>query len=127
MHLDNLSVGQNIAKFRKLKDLKASDVAKRLGLTEASYTKYERGETAISIDFVQKVAEIFEVNPLAIISASPGNFLQSISNSSIAIQENSTFQTTNEKQTNLMLKLMEDQAKMNERILALLEKNAKFN
>ncbi len=124
MHLDNLMVGQNIAKFRKLKDLKAYDVAEQLGMKETTYTKYERGETAITIDFIQKVAEILEVNPLAIISATPGNFLHSITNSSIAIQENSTFQTMNEKQMAIMLKLLENVSGVNERLITLLEKRS---
>jgi hypothetical protein len=29
--MDNLTIGQNISKFRKLKDLKASDIASQLG------------------------------------------------------------------------------------------------
>ena len=123
MHIDNKTVGQNIAKFRRLKEIKAFDIATQIGMKEAAYTKHERGETAISIDFIQKVAEILEINPLAIISASPGNFLHSITNSSIAIQENSTFQTTNEKQTALMLKLLENVSLVNERLLDYMEKN----
>ncbi|MBS1746117.1 MAG: helix-turn-helix transcriptional regulator [Bacteroidetes bacterium] len=42
--MDNLTIGRNIAKFRKLKDIKAFDMAERLGLKEATYTKYERGK-----------------------------------------------------------------------------------
>lgn len=121
MQLDNLTIGQNIASIRKLKDIKASDMANRLGLSAAAYTKYERGETAITIEFVQKVAEVLEVNPVSIITGSRSHFLQSISNSYVAIQENSTFQTTNDKQTAMMLKLMEDMSRMNERLIALLE------
>jgi transcriptional regulator with XRE-family HTH domain len=122
MQLENLVIGRNIAKYRKMKDLKALDVASQLGMKEAAYTKYERGETAITIDFVQKVATVLEANPLHLLSASPGNFLESITNSQIAIQENSTFHTTNDEQTKMMLKLMESVVTMNERILNLLEK-----
>ncbi len=122
MRIDNKTVGQNISKFRRLKEIKAFDIAHQLGMKEAAYTKHERGETAISIDFIQKVAEILEINPLAIISATQGNFLQSITNSQIAIQENSTFQTSNEKQTALMLKLLENVTIVNERLLSFLEK-----
>jgi len=55
MEINNLVVGRNIAKYRKIKEVKASDIAKQLGMKEATYTKYERGETAITIDFLQKV------------------------------------------------------------------------
>lgn len=122
MNLDNLTTGQNIASIRKLKDIKASDMASRLGLSEAAYTKYERGETAITIEFVQKVAEILEVNPVSIITGSKSHFLQSISNSNIAIQENSTFHASNEKQNEMMLKLMASIIDMNDRIVKLLDR-----
>jgi len=120
--MDNLTIGQNIAKFRKLKDFKAFDIAERLGMKEATYTKYERGETAITIDFVQKVADVLEVDVLQILTTSPSNILQNITNSPIAIQHHSTFQTYNEQQTQTMLTLMETVVKVNERLLTLLEK-----
>lgn len=120
--MDNLTIGQNIAKFRKLKDIKAFDMADRLGMKEAAYTKYERGETAITIDFVQKIAEILEINPLQILTTSPSNILENIQHSSIAIQHHSTFQTYNEQQIQLMLKLVESVVMMNERLVALLER-----
>lgn len=120
--MDNLTIGQNIAKFRKLKDIKAFDMAERLGLKEAAYTKYERGETAITIDFVQKVAEVLEINPLQILTTSPNNILENIQHSLIAIQHHSTFQTYNEQQTQLMLKLIESIVSLNQRLVSVLEK-----
>ncbi|NCX96232.1 MAG: XRE family transcriptional regulator, partial [Chitinophagia bacterium] len=65
--LDNVAIGQNIAKFRRLKELKALDVAEQLGLKESAYTKYERGETAITIDFIQRIADILEISPFNIL------------------------------------------------------------
>ncbi len=121
MHIDNLTIGQNIAKFRKLKSIKAFDIAKKLHLCESAYTKYERGETAITIDFVQKVADILEVDPLQILATSPNNILENISNSSIAIQHHSTFQSYNDKQALLVLKLMESVVLLNDRLVTLIE------
>ncbi|MES3017438.1 MAG: helix-turn-helix transcriptional regulator [Bacteroidota bacterium] len=126
MHLDTLTIGQNIAKFRKLKDIKASDMSERIGMKEGTYTKYERGETAITVDFLQKVAEVLDISPITLLSVSPSNILENIHNSSIAIQDHSTFQTSNEKQTQLMLKLMETVAVLNERIIKILEKKSKY-
>jgi transcriptional regulator with XRE-family HTH domain len=120
--MDNLTIGQNISKFRKLKDLKASDIASQLGMKEAAYTKYERGETAITIDFVQKVATILEIDPLQILATSPSNILQNITNSPIAIQHHSTFSTYNEQQIQLMLKLVESVVLLNERLMKIIEK-----
>lgn len=120
--MDSLTIGQNIAKFRKLKDFKAFDVAEQLGMKEATYTKYERGETAITIEFVQKVSEILGVDPIQLITTSPGNILENIQHSSIAIQHHSTFQAYNEQQAQTMLKLMESIIALNERLVSFFEK-----
>lgn len=118
--MDNLTIGRNIAKFRRLKDIKAFDMAERMNMKEATYTKYERGETAITIDFVQKVAEILEVDPLQILTTSPNNILENISNSSIAIQGHNTFQPYNEQHAQQILKLMESIVTINQQLVLLL-------
>jgi transcriptional regulator with XRE-family HTH domain len=122
--LENEAIGRNISMFRKVRGIKAFDMADRLGMKEATYTKYERGETKITIDFVQKVAEELKVDPLQMLSTTPSNFIENGSNSPIAIQHHSTFQTTNEQQTQMMLKLMESVMAMNEKVMKLLEGNS---
>ena len=126
MQLENLVIGQNIAKFRKLKDLKASDVANQLGIKEATYTKYERGETAITIDFLQRVAELLNIDPMHLLAANPTNFLESITNSSFSIQNygNNICHNFNEQQNTTMLKLMESMMALNEKLSLLLEKRS---
>src|SRR5260221_14546607 len=83
--LENKTIGRNMYKFRKVKDKKASDVADYSGISESAYTKYERGESQITIDIIQKVAEYLKVDPLNIIAASPRNFVENGNNSPIAI------------------------------------------
>jgi len=122
MELDNLIVGHNIAKYRKLKDIKAHDMAELLGMKEATYTKYERGETAITVDFVQKVAGVLKADPFILLSASPGHFFENITNSPVVIHGSSTYQTTNEQHTTMMLKLMENIVAVNERMATILER-----
>ena len=63
MKLENQTVGHNIAKYRRLKDIKASEIASRLGMKEGTYGKYERNETEITIAFLEKVSEILEIDP----------------------------------------------------------------
>jgi len=121
--LENKTIGRNLALFRKLREKKAFEVAEYIGIGEAAYTKYERGEAKITIEIIQKVAELLMVDPLQILTAKPGSFVENVSNSSIAIQENSIFQTTNDQQTQLMMKLFESVVAMNERLISLLEKN----
>lgn len=120
--LDNRAIGRNISMYRKIRGIKAFDIAEQLGMKEASYTKYERGETQITIEFVQKVAEILKVDPLQILTVSPSNFIENVHYSPIAIQGENHYQNTNEEQTKLMLKLMESVTQLNERLVSLLEK-----
>ena len=118
--LENKTVGRNIYKFRKVKEKKAAEIADYMGITEAAYTKYERGESQITIDVIQKVAEYLNVDPVSIITNTPGNFIENGNNSPIAI--NGFNETINEDHIKLMTKLVENQIAMNEKILALLEK-----
>lgn len=118
--LENKTIGRNMYKFRKVKDKKASDIADYIGISESAYTKYERGESQITIDIIQKVAEYLKVDPLNIIAASPGNFVENGNNSPIAI--NGYNETISEEQIRLMTKLIENQISMNEKIMALLGK-----
>ncbi len=120
--LENKSIGRNLALFRKLRDKKAMEVAEHVGLSEAAYTKYERGESKITVEMIQKVAEFLKVDPLQIVSTSPNNFLENIQNSSIAIQDNSTFQTYNEQQMQSMLKLMDNMMSISSKLIELLDK-----
>ncbi|SIT16995.1 helix-turn-helix domain-containing protein [Belliella pelovolcani] len=64
--LDNQTVGLNLSLFRKLRQKKALEVALHLGLKEAAYTKYERGETKITIEIIQNISEFLNVERLFI-------------------------------------------------------------
>ena len=119
--LENKTIGRNLALFRKLREKKAFEVAEYIGIGEAAYTKYERGEAKITIEIIQKVAELLKVDPLSIISSSPANFIENNTNSPI-LSNFHTYQTTNDQQTQLMMKLFENVVAMNERLISLLEK-----
>lgn len=117
--LENKTIGRNLALFRKLREKKAMEVADYIGIGEAAYTKYERGESKITVDIIQKVAEYLAVDPLQIVSASPNNFVENVSNSPFAIH--GSVQTTSEEQSRIMLKLMESVVSINERLINLLD------
>jgi len=124
--LENKNIGRNLALYRKLRDKKAMEVAEYVGIGEAAYTKYERGESKITIELIQKVAEFLNVDPLQIVSVSPGNFLENIQNSPAAgvgnyIGEN--FNAYNEQQMQMMLKLMENMMSVSQKLIDFLDKN----
>jgi transcriptional regulator with XRE-family HTH domain len=119
MELSNKAVGRNLAKFRMMRDMKASDLAERVGLKEAAYTKYERGESKVTIDLVQKVATALKVDPISILAAAPDNFIESITeNTSAQIGQGNSMEVKGDyingdpKQQELMIKLMEKLVEM---------------
>jgi transcriptional regulator with XRE-family HTH domain len=132
--LENKKIGHNLALYRKLREKKALEVAEYLGMKEASYTRYERGEAKITVDIIQKVAEFLNVDPLSILSAQPGAFIESFNNSpftespaSISGVGNSSsigdnYNSTNEKQTEMMMKLMENMLKLSDGMLEMMGK-----
>jgi transcriptional regulator with XRE-family HTH domain len=122
--LENKRIGRNFLNFRRIRERKASEVAKHLGMSEAAYTKYERGESQITVKIIQLVAEFLKVDPLQIISTSPSNFFENVQNSPINSNFH-TYQNISEEQTKIMLKLMESVTTMSDRILLLLEKSGK--
>lgn len=122
--LENKAIGRNISMYRKIKGLKAVELAEKLGLKESSYTRYERGEGPITVDLIQQIAEVLNVDPLLLLSVPPSNFIENVNNSPI-FSNFHTFQTVNEEQTKMMLKLMENVLALNERLISLLDKKEK--
>jgi len=116
--LENKTIGRNLSLYRKIRGIKAVDMAEQLGLKESSYTRYERGETAITIDFIQKSSEVLKIDPMMLLTAHPGAVIDSGNNSpNSCISNNGYFnnQSMSDEQTKLLLKLMES-------VVTLLEK-----
>lgn len=127
--LENKTIGRNISMYRKIRDIKAGDIAKQLGIKEATYTKYERGETALTINFIQQVAEVLKVDPLMLLSVHPGTFIDSGNNSPGACISNNGYfnhQTVDQNQSQMMMKLMESVMDLNQRLVEILDENRKL-
>ena len=54
-------VGSKIKKLREMRNFTQQHMAKKLGLTQSSYSKIESGETKIDIPKLQKLAEVLSV------------------------------------------------------------------
>jgi transcriptional regulator with XRE-family HTH domain len=118
--LENKTIGRNFSRFRKFREKKAFEVADYIGIGEAAYTKYERGESKITIEIIQKVAEYLSLDPITLLTTPDGNIVDNGNNSPFAI--NGTVNTTNEIQNQAFLTLVENVVEMNKRIMELLEK-----
>jgi transcriptional regulator with XRE-family HTH domain len=123
--LENKTIGHNMSLYRKIRGIKAMEVAEGLGIKEAAYTRYERGEAAITVDIVQKVAEILKVDPLTLLSVAPGSILDSANNSPNAHISNHSYysnHTYDEKQMEMTLKLMENVMTISQKLIDLMNK-----
>jgi transcriptional regulator with XRE-family HTH domain len=131
MELNNKIIGRNLARFRKFNEIKAADLAERIGMKEAAYTKYERGESQITVELVQKVAEALKVDPISILATSPENVVENITNNNSAapgtgigneVDIKGDVNATDPKQTELMMKQTEALLKQNEIMIELIKK-----
>lgn len=57
-----MSVFEMVKNAREIKGLTQEDMADALGISSSGYSKMERGETRISIDRLQKIADILEMD-----------------------------------------------------------------
>jgi transcriptional regulator with XRE-family HTH domain len=120
---ENEVIGRNISMFRRMQEIKALDMASRMDMKLGAYSKYERGETRITIDFVKKAAEVLKVDPLKLLAVPTQNFVQTLTDSpNSPFNVNGNVQTSDPKQTELVIKLIENVMLVNERILILLER-----
>lgn len=121
--LENKTIGRNMALYRKIRGVKALEVADRLGLKEASYTRYERGEAAITVDIVQKVAEILKVDPLMLISVQPSTFIENGNNSPNSANGYFYYQGADREMQQAIMKLMDNMVSISQNLIELLNKN----
>ena len=119
--MDNRTVDQNIAKLRKLKEIKAYEMAKRLNMKESTYTRYERGETAITIEFINKVAVVLGIEALKILAASSKTIFETVSHSS----QTDSLISSNIKQQGEMASIIEGIVALNQKLILILEKKQK--
>lgn len=62
-------VGENIRKFRELRGYSQEYMAHELEITQSSYAKLEKQETKLTIDRLQRIAEILEVDMNLLLNA----------------------------------------------------------
>lgn len=67
-----VKINDNIKSMRELKNYTQEYMAQRLDITQAAYSKIEKGNTSISFDKLEKIATVFEVDLEAIIRFNSG-------------------------------------------------------
>jgi transcriptional regulator with XRE-family HTH domain len=61
MEQQPLNIGENIKKFRELKNMTREEMADHLGLSVSAYGKIERNETDPTISRIQQIAQVLQV------------------------------------------------------------------
>ncbi|MDR0802258.1 helix-turn-helix domain-containing protein [Fluviicola sp.] len=75
-----MTVIENIRTARKNKGISHEAMAVNLGISQTAYTKIERGETKLTVDRLQKIAEILEMKLAELLDPEPPSFHQEIHN-----------------------------------------------
>ena len=63
-----MNIGHNIKKIRELKGYGQKYVAGQLGIHQATYSKLETGPEKMTMDTLQKIAEVYDMKPLDIMA-----------------------------------------------------------
>lgn len=66
--LSSIMYGARIRHFRKLNGLTQADMAEKLNMATATYSKIETGRTHLSADLLKGIADIFGIFPLEILN-----------------------------------------------------------
>ena len=75
-----MNVIENIKTIRKNKGISHEAMAVNLGISQTAYTKIEREETKLTVDRLQKIAEILDVKIDDIFELDSQSFRQEIQN-----------------------------------------------
>ncbi len=115
-------IGNKIKNIRELKNLTQEYLAEKLDISQAAYSKMEKGDTKISQDKLNKIAEILEVNLDDITDFDNKKVLNSFNN---VKGSNNGIITYNEKDMILIRQLYEDKVALLEKLLQKSEEEIK--
>lgn len=62
------NIGENIRKFREIKNITRDRMAHEMGLSLSGYSKIERNQTDLTLSRIQQIAQILEVDIFQILS-----------------------------------------------------------
>jgi transcriptional regulator with XRE-family HTH domain len=68
-------IGSNIRCLRQMRNIKAEDMAKQLGLSKASYSDIENDKVRIKLERIQQIADLLSVHYSQIINFNPDRLL----------------------------------------------------
>jgi transcriptional regulator with XRE-family HTH domain len=57
-----INIGDNIKKFRELKNTTREQLASKLNMSLSNYSKIERGEIDLTLSRIEKISELLEID-----------------------------------------------------------------
>jgi transcriptional regulator with XRE-family HTH domain len=113
------SIKNKIKSIRELKNYTQEYMAEQLGVTQAGYSKIEKGKTILSYVKLVEIARILEVSVEDIISFDSERYFSSFNNKVIGNNNGSIL--INTEDTNTLKALYEDKIMLLEKLLAKTE------
>jgi len=105
-------VKNNIKSIRELKNFTQEYMASELGITQAAYSKIEKGKTALCFDKLERIAEILDFSLVSVINFDPAGYLKKVSD---AGQDIGRREETDKN--DIIMKLYKDKAALLEQLL----------
>jgi len=110
-------IGNKIKNIRELKNLTQEFIAEKLDVSQAAYSRMENGETKITDEKLNQIAEILEVKPEDIKEFDSQKYFNSVGNVDGDNNYNGIYIA--ESDTDLIKKLYEDKITLLEELLNL--------
>lgn len=108
-----MNLGENIKKFRELKNITREVIASELEMSLSGYSKIERNEVDLTISKIQKIAEILKVDVSQILNFDASQIFNVSNNNLVhsigAKAENMHFHTDDYKEK--YIKMLEEENK----------------
>lgn len=76
----NTTISENIRKFRELRGFSQDYMAHKMNLSQSAYAKIEKENTKLTVDRLQSISEILEVDVASLINASKQNIFNQYNN-----------------------------------------------
>lgn len=107
-------IGNKIKNIRELKNLTQEYMAERLDISQAAYSKLEKGDIKVSEEKLSQIAKILDVNPDDIMSFDSQKYFNSFNNVKSSNIESIIIRS---EETDLIKKLYEDKILLLEKLL----------
>jgi transcriptional regulator with XRE-family HTH domain len=122
-----MNQGEKVRKIREIKGYSQDYMAAKLGITQPSYARIERGETKLNTDRLEEIAKLLEVKPEDILNYDSSIVFHHVNNSQIGYrQENNVTQEANDsKAVKILEQEVNDLRNERDKLLGIIEKMSK--